>query len=197
MCEKVSLLAGKRQGRESLRAVQACNDYLRLGPRRSLRALTTTQTRGDAAAPKARLGTLERWSACYGWQARAEEYDARLEAEKNVRAKEIMQTGLASTQGRVDALMELAEFLDAQVLAQVAEKGCRMMKPRDGRLLGVDAVIEQVRLERVDAALVKQYLGVLDDLLKETGKRVPRATRASDDNQTCRPCNVEAAVGVR
>ena len=183
---QVRLLVGKRQSKESARAVHACNDYLRLGPRRSLSALAIPQTRDNPTRPRTRLEILERWSDRFDWPARAKEYDTRMEAEMHARAQEIMQTGLASTQGRIDALMDLAKLLEAQILAQLAKQGYHMSKPGDGTLLDVDAVIEQARDARVNKALVKQYLGVRNDLVKETGRSV-RESDTSRGRQTEKP----------
>ena len=104
--ERVPLLAGERQKGESYKAVAACNAYLRLGPRRSLRQLTSGHKRPQMATDSWPLKSLGRWSSKYEWQARAEAYDAQLEQERNERAQEIMASGLALVHERV---LELGE----------------------------------------------------------------------------------------
>lgn len=86
----VQLLAGERQKGERDRAVIACNDYLLMGPGRSLRKLWEQyreQKRLQTAykPPTVRLKTLSDWSVRYDWQTRAKLYDAeqeRIKAEK-------------------------------------------------------------------------------------------------------------------
>ena len=104
-------------------AVIACNDYLRVGPGRSLRTLYAPsdsngeRKRANHPAPS----TLMRWSVAYGWQARAEEYDAVVEAEKTALAeaerKAVMEQGLALDYKRVQKLKRLGEFLEQELYA--------------------------------------------------------------------------------
>lgn len=90
----VELLAGERQKRERDRAVIACNDYLLMGPGRSLEKLWRQyreqkwhQTGTKPAPPTRRLRTLKEWSSRYDWQARAKLYDAKQERVKTEKVK--------------------------------------------------------------------------------------------------------------
>ena len=64
------------------RAVQgdpACNDYLRMGPNRSLRRVHDgyPNTRKDSHVSS--VYTMRRWCEVNGWQKLAEEYDAQID----------------------------------------------------------------------------------------------------------------------
>ncbi len=79
----LQLLAGERKPRESSKAIQACNDFLRLGPGRSLRDLLNSYSESNQIMPPTRfLPTLKMWSARYEWQKRAESYDAEMDQKK-------------------------------------------------------------------------------------------------------------------
>ena len=151
----VSVLAGERQAGETSKAVQACNDYLRLGPGRSLRVLAAKYTDlQQNATPTRSFNTLGAWSTRYGWQARAEEHDTELEARKNAEAEAVMSEGLALPYERVRMLKEMAEDLQPLQVRVGIKRG------------------EQIRI--IDPAVVAQLRGTLDDLAKETGGRVKK-----------------------
>lgn len=133
----LELLAGERQPHESNRALQACNDYLRMSPRRSLRALAHNSSQNQT-----RFSTLAEWSVKYGWQKRAELYDAQIEAQKNEQRERILSDGLALDYERVVKLKDLAQTLT-----------------------------DEIELNPTNHELIKQLRGVLDDLAKETGGR--------------------------
>ena len=172
MAASVNLLGGERQRSESFRAILACNDYLRMGPGRSLRGLLEQYAKSDQQSPPTRyMGTLKKWSANYGWQERAAAYDAGLEAEKNARAAEIMQSGLAVAHERVVKLKELAEFLDKQMYEVGADGLYHNVWLPDVKQIGSGPDAERVDIERFNAPIIEQYRGTLDDLAKETGGR--------------------------
>lgn len=166
------LLTGERQLRESAKAVQACNDYLRMGPGRSLAELHRQYIgiHGNAAPTRSR-NTLLRWSSRYSWSKRAETYDTRLEAEKNERAREIMQTGLALAHERVEKLKELAAFLEDQIKEQNEAGQYDNVWLPDAKQIGSGKDAERVNLERFNSALIEQYRATLDDIAAETGGR--------------------------
>ena len=172
--EQVVLLAGEKQERESSRARQGCNDYLRMGPGRSLRRLLEVYHKSDQKRPPtAHLSTLKRWSVSYGWQVRAEAYDAQIEAQKDARAAEIMASGLALEHERVEKLKKLAGFLEGQVYEPDEDgAGYPNIWLRDVKQIGSGEDAERVDLERFNAPLIREYRGALDDLAKETGGRV-------------------------
>lgn len=126
----VELLAGTKIRGESKTAIIAANDYLRLGPSRSLRKLLELYQRQIAdnqlTPPTDKWGTLSGWSVKYHWVERAESYDGAIEAKKNEeekarqreiaeRRKAIMESGVALDFERVERLKRLADFLEAQV----------------------------------------------------------------------------------
>ena len=80
MTQRVELLAGQRQKRESYRAILACNDYLRMGPTRSLRKLADRHKATQTDTALWSYQALGRWSARYECQKRVEEYDGGLAA---------------------------------------------------------------------------------------------------------------------
>lgn len=172
MSERIEPLAGERQRNESGRAVQACNDYLRLGPGRTLPALFSEYTKTPQNSPSRSLGSLKKWSQKYGWQQRAESYDAHLEAEKNARAREMMSSGLALAYERVGELKVLSDFLKGQLYEPGDEenKYPNVWLP-DVKQIGSGDSAERVDFVRFNAPLIEQYRETLDDLAKETGGR--------------------------
>ena len=151
----VSVLAGERQAGETSKATQACNDYLRLGPGRSLRILAAKYTDlPQNATPTRSFNTLGAWSTRYAWQARAEEYDTELEARKNAEAEAVMSEGLALPYERVRMLKEMAADLQPLQIRAGIKRG------------------EEIKI--IDPAVVAQLRGTLDDLAKETGGRVKK-----------------------
>lgn len=175
---KIEPLAGQRQSGERLTAVQACNDWLRLGRGRSLPGLLETYTTLLQDTPPTRsIDTLKRWSSRYSWQERAEEYDALLEQQKNERRQQVMESGLALDFERTDELKKLAHFLIEQIYEQGEpdEEGNRpyhnVWLP-DVRQIGSGENAERVDIERFNAAIISELRSALDDLAKETGGRV-------------------------
>lgn len=176
--EQVILLAGKRQKRESSRARQACNDYLRMGPGRSLRDLwrryTSSNTDTQIEPPTRAYTTLRNWSSRYNWSERAEAYDAQLEAEKTARAQEIMQTGLAFTHERVKELKELYALLKKQLYDRGEDGTLHKLWVPDVKQVGSGSHAERVDIERYNSPLIGDIRGVLNDLAEETGGRQKR-----------------------
>lgn len=172
---QIELLVGERQARETRRAVIACNGYLRLGAGRSLRQLAVQyRERARSDAPTRSLSTLNRWSQDFAWQARTAIYDAHLEAEKNERRRQIMESGLALDYERVTALKRLVDDLAAQYYAEEPDGKRSKLWLRDVKGVGNGVSFQVVDLERFNAPLIEQYRGALDDLAQETGGRRPK-----------------------
>lgn len=198
----IQLLAGERIKGESKKAVIACNDYLRMGAGRSLVKLIQKYTESiPDSAPTKNLIVAKRWSTKYDWQARADAYDAQLEAQKNARRKEIMEAGLALDYERVSKLVELAQFLEDQITYEPGESANNdeeiepveltdeesetqqrrehgdpmLQRPhvwlRDYKQIGSGEFAEKVEIYRFNAALVSEYRAALDDIAKEVGGR--------------------------
>jgi hypothetical protein len=196
---EIELLAGVRGERESDKAVQACNDYLRMGPGRSLEKLLgvyrgqTGAKPGPENPPTTRRNTLKEWSADYTWQARAATFDAaadeRKTAEQEERRREVMASGLAQDYERVEALKELAGFLGEQIREEVEgatgqarypNVWLRDVKNVSGVIPGVDEeedgiIWKREIIYRFNASLIDQFRGALDDIAKETGGRKQKA----------------------
>src|SRR5687767_3290978 len=111
-----------------------------MGPGRSLAKLCACYQSAAEAPPTKRLKTLKEWSSTHGWQARAEQYDAAIEAEKQAAEKErqrqiaerrkaIMEEGVALDFERVEKLKRLAAELEAQIFyqPQVNEKAADLI----------------------------------------------------------------------
>lgn len=145
----VELVAGEKVKGESKSAIIACNDYLRMGPGRSLRLLVSEYDKGARnITPTTSLGTLGKWSTAYGWQDRAELYDAAIEAEKTAvekerqrqiaeRRKKIMEDGVAFDFERVALLKKHAEFLEQQIFYQPKIE----VEDELARRLGIEALV--------------------------------------------------------
>lgn len=166
-------LAGQRQKRESSKAVQACNDYLRMGVGRSLRLLLSKyrNIQEQTRTPTTNFATLGAWSQRYSWQKRAELYDSKLEQKKTERANEIMESGLALDHERVVHLKKLSGFLEQQIYEQGKTGVYHNVWVPDVKQIGSGENAERVDIERFNSALIDQYRGTLDDLAKETGGR--------------------------
>lgn len=199
MSERPELLAGVRQRGESSKGVQACNDFLRLGPGRTLVGLFRKyqEMPGDMT-PTRKRNTIEAWSKNFTWFERAAAYDKRLEEEKNARAREMMASGLALDYERVGELIVLADFLKAQiyttaparqeVAAEEAEPGesgtaYPYVWVRDVKQIGAGENAERVEIYRFNAAILDQYRGVMDDIARETGGRVNKHEVTGEDGK--------------
>ena len=192
---RVELLAGEPVTRESSRAIQACNDYLRLGPGRSLRLLYEKYIEYKGMQPPtSNLGTIGVWSAKYKWVARAELYDIELEHEKNARHREVMESGLALDHERVVRLKDLAHFLLDEIektnTVTIEDDDGEKVKTEDGqrpnvwladvKQIGSGEHAERVDIVRYNSAIFSDLRGLLDDLAKETGGRVIKQDHTTD-----------------
>lgn len=208
---KLDLLAGERQESESDRAVQACNDYLRMGPGRTLPKLTQKygKSRKKSEPPTDSYNTLERWSSIFGWPARATEYDATREAEKNERRRKEFDAGLALDFERVRKLKKLALFLEKQIYEQEDPAALiTAATSEDGEMeisvsaspypnvwvRDVKAVNNQrVYIFRFNQAILSEYRAALDDLAKEVGDRKQKLEHTGKDGK---PIQFEEAGGL-
>lgn len=172
----LQILAGEKQKGESARALQACNDYLRMGPGRSLRALAVNYSETQQnTTPTRSPDTLFQWSTRFDWQSRAELYDEQLEAAKNARRAEIMASGLALDYERVIELKDLTAFLKTQLYEQGEAGAYHNVWLPDVKQIGSGDSAERVDIVRFNGAIFEQYRGALDDLAKETGGRKQRS----------------------
>lgn len=171
----MQLLAGERGNSESRPAVQACNDWLRMGAGRSVpRLLARYRKMPEDAAPTLSQDTLSAWCKRHNWKERADEYDARAEAKKTATADRIMHTGLARPHSRVVKLKRLAAFLEGQLYEQGTDGVYHNVWLPDVKQIGSGDRAERVDLEKFNAPLIEQYRATLDDLAKETGGRVQK-----------------------
>jgi len=182
---KLELLAGERQEGERNKAVQACNDYLRLGPGRSLAKLLRRYQIGPEAPPTKRLNTLKDWSTSFDWQARAVAYDADIERQKNEYVQQIMKSGLALAHERVTKLKTLAEHLEKELYrrkdGQIVGFRRKNVWVPDKKMIGKGEAAEPVDIVRFNPALFDEYRGTMDDLARETGGRRQRRENLNID----------------
>lgn len=181
-------LAGERKSNESDRAVQALNDYLRMGPGRSLSKLLQRYAKSrKTTQPTDSLNTLRKWHELFEWQSRSSEYDAASERDKNARRQKVFDTGLAQDHARVTELKKLAGFLKGEIYETntvVAdddeEEDAPVVEPifknpkvwlKDIKIVGSGEDAYPVTIYRFNSQLIDQYRGVLDDLAKEVGDR--------------------------
>jgi hypothetical protein len=133
---------------ESSRARQALDDYLRLGPTRSLPLLVERYRSGtEANPPTRRLTTLRDWSRCYDWQRRAAAHDAEREALRRRAESKALEAEAAETARQVHAMGHACLALAAAALT-------RYVDPATGTLK------ESVSVREI-AALVKVGVGTL------------------------------------
>ena len=171
---EVRLLAGETQKNESSKAVQACNDYLRMGAGRSLAKLQQTyvNTSSETKPPTSSLRWMQEWSRKFDWVKRADEWDAQEEERKTLEYNLAMKNGLALDYERVNSLKRLALFLESQVYEQGTTGKYHNVWLPDVKSVGYGEFSEIVNIERFNAGLIQQFRGALDDLAKETGGRV-------------------------
>ena len=168
-------LKGERQSSESDSAVIACNDWLRLGPGRSIPVLLKKYSESQRkSAPTQSLATLQKWSSKHGWAERAVEFDANWEAIKTAEREAELGFGLALDYERVRKLKRLSNFLEAQIYEQGLEGQFHNVWLPDVKVVGHGDSAEAVDIERFNAALIAQYRETLEDLAAEVGGRVKR-----------------------
>lgn len=193
MADKPELLTGERQQREHYKAILACNDYLRLGPGRSLAKLHRFYINSASENPPTRhLRTLAEWSRRFGWQERARAYDAAIEREKNAYVRSIMQSGLALAHKRVLKLVHLADTLAAEIWDEEGNFiGDAVWLP-DVKQIGRGDEAERVDIVRFNRSILREFRAVLDDLAKETGGRRQRLELGGEDGEPIKITIIEA-----
>lgn len=131
---------GVRGEGESNPAISACNDFLRLGVGRSLRALLrvylTARTSPNPSQPSQTpanppissvlggisplpptksIETLKDWAAKYNWNERASLFDLSWEEEKEAARKAVMDEGFGLDYERARGLKRLARLLESHI----------------------------------------------------------------------------------
>lgn len=171
---QIDLLSGQRQSGESDKAVQAVNDWLRLGNGRTLSWLLEKYTDSPQNAPTDSLNTLKHWSKTFSWADRAREFDASWEARKTAEAEAVLNFGLAHSHERLRKLYRLAALLEAQIYERGIYGDLHNLWVPDVKSIGTGEFAERVDIERFNAPLLEQYRKVLEDIAKETGGRVQK-----------------------
>jgi hypothetical protein len=185
---EIELLAGGRQSGETDAAAIACNDWLRMGPGRSLSALVQKYSEGYQRHPPTQsLGTLKKWSRRFGWVVRAVEFDATWEQRKTEERNAELNHGLSLDYERIRKLKRLSDFLEAQIYelsppdpATGRQSYYNVWVP-DVKVVGTGDNAEVVDIERFNAALFTQYRETLNDLAKEVGGRVQKQEVSGPD----------------
>ena len=158
---KTRLLAGNRVKGEREDQIGACNDYLRLGPGRSIaKLLDRYQQETKTIPPSKRLATLKSWSSKYNWVERAERYDAAQDLKKSAEISRLRNKGLAADYERIRELTWLADELRADL-----EEG---LYADD---IKIAATGDTVEVQVFKNAQVNQFRQVLNDIAKEVGGR--------------------------
>lgn len=179
----IELLAGEPQKGETQKAIQACNDFLRMGVGRTLSALAEKYTESLQNTPPTKsYDTLRDWSRTFNWQSRAAAYDATWEQRKNEERQKVMNYGIALDYERVTKLKRLADFLEEQIFEEDDNGKHPNVWVRDVKRIGYGDTAETVDIEHFNAPLLAQFRGVLDDIAKEVGGRIAKAdvTTAGD-----------------
>ena len=158
----VKLLAGEPKERETAKAIQACNDYLRMGPGRSLDKLCERYQIATEAPPTKRLQTLKGWSSAFGWVERAGLYDAEQEAAKTDEIARLRSEGLAADHERIRELDAIFQALKTEF----AEGEGLWYKDTKLSAKGTSVVVDVFNKPLIDS-----MRGVLDDIAKEVGGR--------------------------
>lgn len=182
--QRIALLAGERADRESDAAAVACNDYLRLGPGRSIAKLVQKYAEADQEAPSQSIGVVKGWSTRYGWQERASAYDADVERQKTAEISRLRSEGLAADYER---LRELSDIY-GRLRDELEQTG-----------LWYDDIKLSSRGDRVTVKVFNKSLldtmrGVLDDIAKEVGGRKQRHEHSGPDGGPVQIQAVEDAL---
>lgn len=175
-------LAGVRHDNESDNAVLACNEWLRMGPGRSLPALLNRFTQSYFESPPTLSeGTLKQWSSKHGWTDRATAFDAAWDQIRSEeRAKELAY-GLSLDFERVRKLKRLAELLEDQLYQRGPDGELISVWVPDVKVVGHGDDAETVDIERFNSAIFTQFRETLNDLAKETGGRAQRQEHTGKD----------------
>jgi hypothetical protein len=173
-------LTGERQGGESDNAVIACNDWLRLGPGRSIPALLAyyqdrTEIIKNFQPPSTSAKTLGSWSSRYDWPERAAIFDVAWDQTKTEERAAELNFGLALDYERIRKLKRLADFLEAQIYTRSNDGTFPNVWCPDVKVVGKGDAAEVIDIERFNSSIFLQYRGVLDDLAKEVGGRVAKS----------------------
>ena len=175
--KKLRLLAGNRKPRESYRAITACNDFLRMGPARTVNKLYAVYSDESVSAPTKSKNTLLDWQHVYDWTERAARYDARLERIKNAQAEEALATGLACAFERVKELKALYWTTKEQLFEILVGED------------GVPIEMNNAQVKRFSTKVLYQMRGILDDIAKETGGRIQKIAPTTPDGKESVPIN--------
>lgn len=183
---KIQPLSGQRQKGESASAVQACNDWLRMGAGRSLRELVDnylqqTTFKRSFKPPTTKYGTIRDWSGKFNWSDRASEYDSTWEERKNEEREQVFDHELALDFERVRELKRLASFLEAQIYETGEEGDFHNVWLPDVKQIGSGELAYRVDIERFNSALISEYRAVLDDIAKEVGGRAKKTEVTGKD----------------
>jgi hypothetical protein len=181
MC-KLEPLNGQRQKGESDKAVQACNDWLRIGSGRTLPKLLEKYTNSSQESPPtSSLGTLKQWSLKFNWLDRAAEFDATWEERKNAEREAVLNHGLALEYERVSKLYRLQEFLETQLFERGEDGDYHNVWLPDVKQIGSGEYAERVDLERFNASLLREYRETLNDIAQEVGGRTRKQELTGKD----------------
>lgn len=173
--QELELLSGQRQKGESDKAIQAANDWLRLGAGRTLPALLNKyRNLPQSTAPTTSLDTLQSWSKRFGWAIRATDFDKAVEERKNAERDRVMNSFLALDYQRVKKLFKLAQFLEDQLYETGEDGEYHNVWVPDVKSIGSGESAERVDIERFNNALFEQYRKTLDDIAQEVGGRVKK-----------------------
>lgn len=172
------------QKKESKKAAAACADYLRMGIGRSLAKLHQSYTGTTPTEPPTRtLRVLKQWSSDFGWQDRAEAFDKEIDAAKEQRRKEVMESGLALDYERVIELKRMAALLSGQIYEQGETGDYHNVWLPDVKQIGSGEFAERVDIERFNGEIFSQLRGALDDIAKETGGRKQKTEITGKDGE--------------
>lgn len=145
---EIELLAGTPYPNETPRHIIACNDYLRLGPTRTLLSLDKQYREHPELRVYSRK-KMTQFSSDFKWADRAVLYDRVLEEKKTALATDIKLEGYALAQVRIDKLSSIAELLYPLIM-NYKEKSTRTAP---------------------DRRVIEQYRYVLADIAAEVGGR--------------------------
>ena len=164
--------------RESRGAKMALDDFLGLGPGRSLETLWD-RYREAPRAPTRSLQTLRRWADRFNGQERAGCHDEVLHARAEREQHQAMHTGLVLPGARVECLKRLCADL-IEYLRQAWPVWYQDLRAARADDPESSPTAEHSRAPRFNPSVIAQLRGLLDDLARETGGRAARVANPAN-----------------
>lgn len=200
--QEIKLLAGEREPNESDLMVLCCNEFLRLGPRRTLKKLAKHLVATGLNARLQSEDAINQYCWRFKWKYRARLYDAQMESDHHLQHKDaweaITRNTVAQSHVRIAKLLALAQALEEIMYNSDVDDAPHNHENSGFRDLWVKKVAKNgSEYHEFNSALVEQYRGVLRDIAEEAGGRkaaLDLNVNAKIENQHTLPPSTQALM---